>query len=124
MLRTWADVVAALASLLGGGEEAEACVLEWLREAVRARYGSTSLHTLPRAHRQLAFQKTLGTLYDLQEVEGDLAFDPDIRRTLQAVFARRWDGLHLEGPPWRLSPAEQHLPPHHEWVRESDFSTV
>lgn len=143
---TWSELLGRLAARLPGGrEEAE----DWLRSALEARFGVESLHDLDRARRQVAFQKSAGVLLAVED--GDAYRDPDEFRTfdgellwllwsdgtiesavgyepgpgyrarMRAVVARYWDGAVVEGPPWRLSPAEPERPTYDEWAADADF---
>ena len=106
---SWAEAIHRLGSLLGHDEPT---ATEWIRQAVEARFGKD----LTRTQRTLAFQKTCGAVLRLQDDEGAmLAFHPQARAVIQEAFARYFDGVAIEGPPWRLSPFED-LPLRDEWL--------
>jgi hypothetical protein len=98
-----------LAAVFGGqGGEPYATAEEWVREACEARYGA-DLPNLHRTRRALALQKTVGTLLALED-EGELVFTIGLRAIVAEKFARFWDGVVLNGPPWRLDPREEDRP--------------
>jgi hypothetical protein len=125
---TWTMLLDRLAYQLGGrsdGFRAEA--EEWVRDAVEARYGVRSLHELDRPRRQIAFQKCSGVLLALEQGDGsydDLAFQSDCRRRVAAAFARYFDGVAINGPPWRISPVEEYRPTWDEWQEPPDFALL
>lgn len=95
-----------LAYVFGGHEgEPYATAEEWVREACEATWGA-DLIRLHRTQRQLALQRSVGTLLALED-EGDLVFTTGVRPIVQRVFARFWQGRVLDGPPWRLDPSEE-----------------
>lgn len=121
MPRSWAELLGLIAALLGGGQEADAAALEWIRQAVEALWGKGSLHDLDRQARAVAFQKACGVWIGLWEVrEGDLAFYPDQRDVVRRIVARYWGGIIVDGPPWRLGPWEER-PTYAEWAARADF---
>jgi hypothetical protein len=144
---TWSELLGRLSRRLPGGRaEAE----DWLQEAVEARYGTASLHDLDRAGRQRAFQKSAGVLLavedgdayhdplELRNADGDLLwivwrdgtieppgdYQPGYRDRMRAVIARYWDGVAVDGPPWRLTPYEADRPTWEEWSAPADFAGV
>lgn len=108
---SWAEVMRRLARLVGEPED----VPVWLRQAVDARWGAQSFRDLDRQQRQITFQKACGVLYALQEHEGDLAFQVGCRHVVACAFARYFDGVALEGPPWMLDPYEDR-PTYEQWI--------
>jgi hypothetical protein len=147
---SWSEVLDRLAALLdgyyrvdkvegGGRVEAEA----WLREIVEARYGVTSLRDLPREIRAIVFQKTCGVLLLVEEegvplelfngetgqVDGVVYRDGTIeygetfgrRERIARAFARYFEGLTPEGPPWRVSDVEADRPSYEEWAKGAEF---
>lgn len=143
---TWSELLGRLARRLPGGrEEAE----DWIRSAIAARFGVDSLHDLDRVRRQVAFQKSAGVLLavedghayrdpdEMRTADGDLLWllwadgtlesaaeyeaGPGYRSRMRAVVARYWDGVEVEGPPWRLSPAEPDRQTREEWAADVDF---
>lgn len=122
MPRSWAELLERIATLFGGGPEADAAAVEWIRQAVEALWGADSLHDLGRQARAVAFQKACGVWIGLWEGrEGDLAFYPDQRDYVRTVVARYWGGILVDGPPWRLGPWELERPTYAEWVARADF---
>lgn len=122
---SWADLFDLLARMFGGGEQARAAAVEWIRQAVEARYGVRSLRDLDRGRRAVAFQKACGTWIGLWEsLEGDLAFYAGQRDLVRDVVARYWDGAVVDGPPWRVAPTEGMRPTYGEWVAAADFAEV
>lgn len=104
--RTWAESLERLAFSLGGNSpENAAGAEEWLAQAVEACWGTRDLFALSRPRRQVALQRTVGTVLWLEE-QGDLAFRLDAREVVREAFARFWNGAALDGPPWRMTPAE------------------
>ena len=93
----WAELQDRMRKRLGR-EEAD----EWLRQAVEIATGTSDPGARSKEQKDVAFQKMLGALRALEEVEGDIAFLPDPRTTVQEVFARFLDGEQPEGPPWAL----------------------
>lgn len=122
---TWTALLDRLAYQLGGRSgsyplEAE----EWIRTAVEARFDVSSLHDLDRARRQIAFQKSAGVVLGLESglaAESEVALEPDCRARIAALFARYFDGVAVEGPPWRISPTETTRPSWEDWNAEADF---
>lgn len=133
---SWSALLDRLGRILGP-DEAE----EWLRSAVEARYRVGSLHDLDRVGRQLVFQKSAGVLLLLEDegvpetltAEGGQAWllyrdgslepalgQPSRRERVARAFARYFDGVEVEGPPWRVSP-EEDLPTRGEYVESADF---
>jgi hypothetical protein len=106
MPSSWAEVLARAAVVLGGGPVAAAEADEGFRQALTATYGSRD--ALTGQTRALAFQRACGTVFALEDIGdgGMLPLHDDPRAEVRAVFARYWDGLMLDGPPWRLSPRE------------------
>lgn len=103
--RTWAEVTQRLAVVLGGaGGEPYATAEELIREACEATWG-VELPALSRTYRQVALQRMVSTVIAL-EAQGELAFTIGLRAIVAETFARFWKGLMLDGPPWRLDPAE------------------
>lgn len=109
----------------------------WVRSAVEARWGAESLHELDRGVRQIAFQKATGAMLVAEEVgipdrAGRLLFyrdgtiapaegEPTRRELLGGIFSRYFDGVAVEGPPWRLEPEETDRPTMDEWSASADF---
>lgn len=139
----WAELLARLARRLGDdGRDGE----EWLREAVEARWGVTTLRDLDRGGRQIAFQKASGVLLAIEE-DGlpDELVDPDgvlpplllyrdgsiepadgypgRRAAVAAIIARYFDGVVVEGPPWQVTPIEER-PTYAEYAGEAEFPNV
>lgn len=107
-----------LASALCSRQDAE----EWLREALEVAWGVQGVHELPRPRRQLALQRTIGTLLWIQDNHGDVAFMLDTRSVVADAFARFWGGIVLKGPPWRLDPADgDDMPTREEWDSLASF---
>lgn len=125
VLDSWAGLFDRLAQALGGvpgrvdGEAYEEAEL-WFRQAVSAHFGVDSLRDLDRAGRQRAFQRAAATIMVVGEL-GELAFRFGIRDELRGAFARTWDGVELEGPPWRLDPSESDRPSFRAHFAEDDF---
>lgn len=126
--KTWTALLDRLAYQLGGRSGSfEAEAEEWIRTAIDARFGVSSLHDLDRGRRQVAFQKSAGVVLSLESgggAENEVALELDCRARIQAVFARYFDGVLVEGPPWRLSPAETARPCWEEWRQPADFPGV
>ncbi len=123
---TWTALLDRLAYQLGGRSEGfQAEAEEWVRTAVDARFGVASLHDLDRGTRQLAFQKSSGVLLALEggEAGNEVALEPDCRTRIRALFARYFDGVMVDGPPWRLSPIELDRPSWEDWRGAADFPT-
>lgn len=141
--QNWSALLDRFAAILGDrSAEARAEAEDWVRCAVHARYRVESLHDLDRVGRQLAFQKSAGALLALEE-EGvpqtlkaesgqawllyrDGSLEPAVgqptrRERVAAAFARYFDGVEVEGPPWRVSPEEER-PTYDEWVDSADFA--
>lgn len=96
---------------------------EWLRQALLAAYGVEDPAALPRVARSLALQRTLHVVLVLGEEHGAmLPFTPDGGRVaVREAFARRWGGIALDGPPWRLGPAETDRPVYADWADQANF---
>lgn len=97
---------------------------EWLRQALLATWGVEDPSGLNRPGRSLALQRVIHVVYALEDHElGQmLPFTGDGgRAATREAFARRWGGIALEGPPWRLGPAETDRPTHAEWASSADF---
>lgn len=90
--RSWAELIERLGLLIDADE-----VAAWLAQAKDAAEG------LPEPS---LFARCNGAMLDLYDLEGDLAFDPEIREKVRAIFAKRLDGAELEGPAWALNAAE------------------
>lgn len=139
--QTWAEVLDRLSRALGSPETRDA--EEWLREAVEARWGTSTLHELDRGARQIAFQKASGVLLALEEAGlPDELVDPDgvwprwllyrdgtlepaegyegRRASIQAALARYF-GVSVEGPPWRIGPLETDRPSYDEYAASANF---
>lgn len=123
--RTWPSVLERLALTLGSSDpegqwwaEAE----EWIRQACEARWGADQFG-LSRMQRQLALQKAIGTVLALSEERGDLTFARGLRGIVREAFARFWDGVAVDGPPWLIDPGEDR-PPYRAWLEAhgADFS--
>lgn len=143
---SWSALLDRLAAILGGrSEEARAEAEEWVRGAVLARYGVASLHDLDRVRRQLAFQKSAGALLLLEQdgvpetlaIDGEPAWllyrdgtiepaagEPSRRGRVAEAFARYFDGVAIDGPPWQLSPEEGGRPTREEWAEPADFPSA
>ena len=120
--RTWAETLDRFAYALGGGGEAHAIATAWVREAVMTLWGADSIRDLSPARRSVALQKTIGTLYALQDAAvGDLAFRVGIRDLTRDAFRRYWNGIELAGPDWRLDPTETDRP---VYVAADDFAAA
>lgn len=140
----WTELLARLAARLGDPEAGRRDAEEWLREAVEARWGTATLHDLDRTGRQIAFQKASGVLLRLEDeglpdelvsADGDLPpmllyrdgslepLDgyPGRRAAISATVARYFDGVKVEGPPWRVGPLETERPSYDEYVAAADF---
>lgn len=96
----------------------EASAHEWVSQALESKWGVPEPRDLPRTTRALALQKAIGALLAVEEL-GEVAFAPDQRNLVAACFARFFDGVRLDGPPWRVSPTEE-LPSREEWVESTD----
>ena len=109
---TWAETMERFARVLTPHD-----AQEWLRQALRATWNVDDVADLNRAGRALALQRVLGVIYALEE-EGDLlVFRPDGGRdVIVRTFARRWNGIALAGPPWRLGPGEPDRPTFNDWA--------
>lgn len=118
--KTWAETMTRLAYVFGGDERGAAEAREWVRDAISAKWGVESVGDLPRPVRSLALQKTITTLLRIED-EGEILFDAMLRSIVAAIFARFWDGVVLDGPPWRISPTETDLPTYDEWKGLSSF---
>lgn len=97
---------------------------EWLRQALRAAWGVDDPTGLNRPGRALALQRLIGVVCALEDHElGDmLTFTGDGGRSaVREAFARRWGGIYLEGPPWRLGPDEADRPTYAAWSASADF---
>lgn len=116
---TWSEIHSRLARVLGGGPDAEAAGLEWIRQALEEAWGAQDVLDLPRVRRSVALQRASGVLLALEELSGDLAFDPNVREVVSAVFERYFH-VNTPGPPWRLSPAEE-LPTRAEYLADVGF---
>ena len=134
---TWTETLALLAAAIDGSpDDAQ----EWVRSAVEARWGIQSLRDLDRVHRQLAFQKTIGAAYALEEAgvperlgawllyrDGTLepaGGYPGRRALIAARFARYFDGVAPEGPPWQVEDGEDGYPARAELAAAADFAAV
>lgn len=142
---SWSEVYSRFADRLGGDrEEALRDVEEWLREAVEARYRTATLHDLDRVGRQIVFQKASGIVLALEEAglpeelvapDGDLppmllygdgslepfGDYPGRRGAIAERVARYFDGVVVEGPPWRLTELETERPLYDDYVAAADF---
>jgi len=100
---TWAELTSRLGGLLGEEEAAE-----WMRQSIQAVY-QVAPADLSSDQKALAWKKILGALAALDtEVEGDLHFAD--RATIAEVFGRFFDGILVDGPPWRLASDEDDRP--------------
>lgn len=118
--RTWSECLERLAYVFGGhSDESHATAQEWIEQAVEACWGVRSLHEVTRQRRQIALQRTIGTVLALED-HGEIAFASDLRDITRRAFARYWNGAALEGPPWRLTPLEP-LPTYAEWASAAAF---
>jgi hypothetical protein len=140
---SWRELLDRLARQVGDVRDAE----EWLRDAVEARWGVTSLHDLDRVSRAVAFQKASGVLLALEEQglpdelvapDGDLPpillyrdgsiepadGYPGRRRVVAGTVARYFDGVAVEGPPWRIADGENERPTYDEYVAAADFGAL
>lgn len=120
---SFAEVRQRLARLFGGGPLGDADAAEWLREALSASYaGVEDEGDLPVAQRGLALQRASGALLMLEEHDvPDLAFVFGLRQIVARAFARYFNGLMLDGPPWRLGPDEPDRPLWQDWARGAEF---
>ena len=62
-------------------------------------------------------QKSIGATLAIEDVPYDLAFTVGKRAVVARVFARFFDGVAVDGPPWRVDPTET-LPTRDEWLAE------
>lgn len=115
--RSWAEVYERLAFLLGADLPS---AQEWVREALTASWGHPDPADLPRSSREVALQRCAGVVLRLEDM-GEIAFDVDLRLTVATAFARHFSGFWLEGPPWRISPAEMERPSYDEWAASLYF---
>lgn len=122
--RTWAEITSRFAVVLGGspegGGETYATVEELIQEACELRYGKP-LHEVGRLSRQLTLQRMAGVLLLLEDEPADLAFGVAVRAAVREAFAKRWDGITLKGPPWRLDPSETDRPTYRAYMEYADF---
>lgn len=113
---SWADLIGRFAVLQGcdparlPGTPEDALVAdgyEWIRQAVVATWQVDSLHALDRSLRARAFQRCTSVVLYLEDQPDGVAFDPNAREVIREAFAIYWNGIYLDGPPWRLGPFEE-----------------
>lgn len=121
--RTWSECLERFAYVLGGhSEECNAAAQEWVAQAVHACWGERSLFDVTRQRRQIALQRTVGTVLWLED-QGEIAFALNVRALVQQAFARYWNGVALDGPQWRMTPIES-LPLYAEISAGAEAVTV
>jgi hypothetical protein len=121
--KTWAELLARFAHVLGGtGPEFAREAELWVRQATFACWGSASIRELNRQQRALAFQRSAGVVLALEDVP-DPAFMPGLRGLVRGVVARYF-GVDVDGPPWRVDPRENDRPSYPDYVaaERGDFA--
>ena len=103
--RSWPEIAARMKAVLGNdAEEAR----YWTEEALSAQYGKTYAD-MDSGERKVAGQKLAGVVVDLEELSaevGDLGFSKEKREQVSRIFAKRFEGIKLVGPPWKIAPDE------------------
>lgn len=70
------------------------------------------------------FRRANLLLGQLVEAGEDLTFAPDGRGTVRAAVAAAFDGLVVDGPPWRLAPSETDRPTREEYEEAQQALTA
>lgn len=113
---TWSEAYERISYVVGDEHAGHA----WVEEALERKWGVRDPTALDRTHRKVALQKVSGVVLAIEELGHDLAFALDGRATIARTFARYFDGLVLDGPPWKCSPLESG-PSYDEWASGDDF---
>ncbi len=123
--RDWATLNEAWDKLLGFGGEESSRTREWYMTETVEKFFAKPKDEMTRGERDTAKQK-LGTVYLrlLDDQDGYDEFGVPTRTAVQAAIASAFEGLQVEGPPWRLGRDEQELPPFGEWNRSQESGTV
>lgn len=101
--KSWSEIYDRFGVLWGNDYDGPA----WVSQAVESKWGVAEITALTRTQRALAFQKISGVLLYVEATQPfDLGFMVGLRGFVQAAFAKYFDGVCLEGPPWRLDPTE------------------